>query len=138
MLRFIRINFSSKSNKFILNMDMSLKCDRSLNCNTKMSLLDSENNNVSEIKQTDDLYIANEKLCHDDRKKLKLIQVDKNTCAVIDTPETKLDLRRILQLGCVMYAMVFCGMVYGYTSPAFPSLISKQKGTRYYLVNSYS
>ena len=112
-------------------MEVSLKCDRSLNYNTKMSLLDSENNNVSEIKQTDDLYIANEKSFHDDRKKLKLIQVDKSTSAIIDTPETKLDLRRILQLGCVMYAMVFCGMVYGYTSPAFPSLISKQKGTRY-------
>ena len=120
-------------------MDMSLKCDRSLNCNTKMSLLDSENNNVSEIKQTDDLYIANEKLGHDDRKKLKVIQVDtKNTCVIIDTPETKLDLRRILQLGCVMYAMVFCGMVYGYTSPAFPSLISKQKGTRCCLLSSFS
>ena len=120
-------------------MDMSLKCDRSLNCNTKMSLLDSENNNVSEIKQTEDLYIANEKLCHDDnRKKLKVIQVDKSTCAIIDAPETKLDIRRILQLGCVMYGMVFCGMVYGYTSPAFPTLISKQKGTRYFLFDSYS
>ena len=117
-------------------MDMSLKCDRSLNCNTKMSLLDSENNNVSEIKQTEDLYIANEKLCHDDnRKKLKVIQVDKSTCAIIDAPETKLDIRRILQLGCVMYGMVFCGMVYGYTSPAFPSLISTQKGTSYYQPN---
>ena len=117
-------------------MEVSLKCERGLNCNTKMSLLDSQNNNVSEIKKTEDFYAENEKPSHDgNRKQLKVIQVDKNTCAIIDTPETKLDLRRILQLGCVMYAMVFCGMVYGYTSPAFPSLISKQKGTKYYLLN---
>ena len=95
-----------------------------------MSLLDSENNNVSEIKQMGDLYIASDKPCHDNnRKRMKVIQVDKNTCAILDTPEANLDIRRILQLGCVMYGMVFCGMVYGYTSPAFPSLISKQKGT---------
>ena len=120
-------------------MEVSLKCERGLNCKTKMSLLDSENNNVSEIKQTEDFYSENAKPCHDgNRKQLKVIQVDKDTCAMIDTPETRLDIRRILQLGCVMYGMVFCGMVYGYTSPAFPSLISKQKGTRYYLVDSYS
>ena len=120
-------------------MEVSLKCERGLNCKTKMSLLDSENNNVSEIKQTEDFYSENAKPCHDgNRKQLKVIQVDKDTCAMIDTPETRLDIRRILQLGCVMYGMVFCGMVYGYTSPAFPTLISKQKGTRYFQFDSYS
>ena len=36
--------------------------------------------------------------------------------------------KRMFQLAVVMYGMVFCGMVYGYTSPAFPSLIEKSTG----------
>ena len=114
-------------------MEVKSKCNGSLSCNTKMSLSDGENN-VTETTQIDDLYIANEKLCHDKNKnKLKPIQIDRSICSIIDTPDSKLDIRRILQLGCVMYAMVLNGMIYGYTSPAFPSLISKQKGTRCYL-----
>lgn len=108
-------------------MEVKSKCNGSLSCNTKMSLSDGDNN-VTETTQIDDLYIANEKLCHDKNKnKLKPIQIDRSICSIIDTPDSKLDIRRILQLGCVMYAMVLNGMIYGYTSPAFPSLISKQK-----------
>ena len=35
------------------------------------------------------------------------------------------DLRWIVQLAVVMFAMVFNGTVYGYTSPAFTSLVIK-------------
>ena len=48
--------------------------------------------------------------------------------SIADSPSTKIRYKWILQLMVVMYAMVFNGMVYGYTSPAFPSLVEQNPG----------
>ena len=53
---------------------------------------------------------------------------NKNASAVVFPESRKSGMKRLLQLAVVMYGMVFCGMVYGYTSPAFPSLIEESKG----------
>ena len=54
---------------------------------------------------------------------------DENASAADFSTSSKNGMKRIFQLAVAMYGMVFCGMVYGYTSPAFPSLIEKSKGS---------
>ena len=53
---------------------------------------------------------------------------DENASAVVFPESRKSGMKRLFQLAVVMYGMVFCGMVYGYTSPAFPSLIEESRG----------
>lgn len=38
------------------------------------------------------------------------------------------DIKWVVQLAVVMFAMVFNGTIYGYTSPAFTSLVRQEKG----------
>ena len=61
---------------------------------------------------------------------------EENASAVVFPESRKSGMKRLLQLAVVMYGMVFCGMVYGYTSPAFPSLIEESIGK--YLIKNIS
>ena len=53
---------------------------------------------------------------------------DENASAFTFPESRTTGIKRLFQLAVVMYGMVFCGMVYGFTSPAFPSLIEESKG----------
>ena len=58
--------------------------------------------------------------------------IDDENASTADYPATtKSGTKRILQLAVVMYGMALCGMVYGYTSPALPSLVKESEGNNY-------
>ena len=69
-----------------------------------------------------DKQLQNKNLC--DMKNID----DENASAIVFPKSRKSGMKRLFQLAVVMYGMVFCGMVYGYTSPAFPSLIEESRG----------
>ena len=76
-----------------------------------------------------DKQLPNNNLCH-------MKEIDDENASTADYPAAKKSgMKRILQLAVVMYGMVFCGMVYGYTSPAFPSLIEESKGN-YFIIET--
>ena len=69
-----------------------------------------------------DKQLTNNNLC-------SMRNIDEENASAVTFPESRTTgIKRLFQLAVVMYGMVFCGMVYGYTSPAFPSLIEESKG----------
>ena len=76
-----------------------------------------------------DCYVARDKQQSNMNDKYFDMSKDNIKCSKNDLPySTKTRIKWILQLMIVMYAMVFNGMVYGYTSPAFPSLVEQNPG----------
>ena len=121
----------NKSQKEHEIMTLNVKCNCDAKHCSKKALIMSEiiNNNGSNFHK--DCYVARDKqLPKDMNDKYFEVNVseDNNKCSKDDSPLTKVRFKWILQLMVVMYAMVFNGMVYGYTSPAFPSLVDPKKG----------
>ena len=93
----------------------------------KKDLISIDNNNGPRNFLFEDNYFENDKQLPDDVLcDMKNIN-DENASAADFQKSTKSGIKRIFQLAVVMYGMVFCGMVYGFTSPAFPSLIEEAK-----------
>ena len=104
-------------------MASTATCTCDANLVTKKALLNNENNNTCKYSHFPNCDAAREKqLQNNDKKVHEMVMINEKTS------ETKPGVKWILQLSCVMYAMAFCGMVYGYTSPAFPSLVEPKIG----------
>ena len=106
---------------------MACSCNAHHLC--KKDLISLDNNNRKGNFLLEDKYFEKDKqLPIDNLCDMKNID-DENASAADFPTSSNHGMKRIFQLAVVMYGMVFCGMVYGYTSPAFPSLIEKSKGS---------
>ena len=106
---------------------MACSCNAHHLC--KKDLISLDNNNRKGNFLLEDKYFEKDKqLPIDNLCDMKNID-DENASAADFPTSSNHGMKRIFQLAVVMYGMVFCGMVYGYTSPAFPSLIEESKGS---------
>ena len=107
----------------VVTSKVTCNCERGPNCKKALSNNESYNNMTKGV-------------IRDIKCNLGTNQPDK-TCdevmiAITTSPINPIsrtaEIKWILQLAIVMYGMAFNGTIYGYTSPAFPSLVSNSIG----------
>ena len=111
-------------------MTLNVTCNCDANHCSRKALIKTENIKNKGSNFHNDCYVVRDKQQANMNDKYFDMNLsnDNINFSMDDSQSTKIRIKWILQLMIVMYAMVFNGMVYGYTSPAFPSLVEQNTG----------